>query len=67
MNSRPYYGYSQKSKFVKQKMGILNVFLEKLMECNCGSNKERYELIDARGIFVSFVCNDCIEEAKSHS
>jgi hypothetical protein len=31
--------------------------------CHCGSGKERYELIDAAGIFCAFVCEDC-EEAK---
>ena len=30
--------------------------------CNCGSGELRYELSDARGIFVTFVCEKC--EAK---
>ena len=27
--------------------------------CRCGSKLERYELYDARGIFVSYVCESC--------
>ena len=32
--------------------------------CGCGSRKPRYELIDARGIFCTFVCEDCEEQKK---
>lgn len=28
-------------------------------ECMCGSGLERFALHDARGIFVSFVCDRC--------
>ena len=31
-------------------------------ECNCGSGKEREEVVDARGIFVTYVCPDCRKE-----
>lgn len=34
--------------------------------CNCGSGKESYELLDARGIYVSRVCADCENVVKSH-
>jgi hypothetical protein len=27
--------------------------------CHCGSGKYRRELKDARGIFCTFVCDDC--------
>ena len=39
----------------------MKVFIPK--ECPCGSGKERYDLVDARGIFCTFVCDDC-EDAK---
>jgi hypothetical protein len=32
-------------------------------QCNCGSGLERWELVDAAGIFCTFVCEKC-EEAK---
>lgn len=35
-----------------------------IRECNCGSGLERYELVDARGIFCSFVCEKCEETVK---
>lgn len=28
-------------------------------ECNCGSGLSRYQLIDARGIFCTYVCERC--------
>jgi hypothetical protein len=31
-------------------------------KCGCGSNKERYELKDARGISCGYVCDDCVKE-----
>ena len=31
-------------------------------KCSCGSGEPRFEVYDARGIFVSFVCNECEEE-----
>jgi len=31
-----------------------------MTKCNCGSGKNRYELLDAKGIFVSYVCDNCI-------
>lgn len=34
--------------------------------CHCDSGEERYPLFDARGIFVSYVCERCEEEKKSH-
>ena len=33
---------------------------------NCDSGKPRFELHDARGISCGYVCEDCIEEKKSH-
>jgi len=36
------------------------------MPCRCGSGKERRALYDARGIFVSYVCDDCEREVKRH-
>ena len=31
--------------------------------CPCGSGETRHELVDARGIFCAFVCDQC-EPAK---
>ena len=31
--------------------------------CHCGSGEPRRELVDARGIFCTFVCDKC-EKAK---
>jgi len=33
--------------------------------CSCGSGKERYELCDAYGIFVAFVCERCEKKVKA--
>jgi hypothetical protein len=33
--------------------------------CKCGSGKDRFDLEDAAGIFVNYVCDDCEEEVKS--
>ena len=33
-------------------------------ECTCGSGEERYEIRDARGIFVAFACSRCEAEKK---
>lgn len=33
-----------------------------MADCNCGSGKFREEVVDARGIFVTFVCDDCRKE-----
>lgn len=30
-----------------------------LRECNCGSGEPRKEILDARGIFVTFACSKC--------
>ena len=30
--------------------------------CPCGSGKPRYDLTDAKGIFCSYVCEDCEEK-----
>jgi len=32
---------------------------QKIEKCECGSNLERYELKDAHGIFLRYVCNIC--------
>ena len=34
-------------------------------ECMCGSGKQRYDLTDARGIFCTYVCDDCEKEKRS--
>ena len=33
--------------------------------CNCGSNLTRYPLYDGRGIFLTYVCEECEEKKKS--
>lgn len=33
--------------------------------CNCGSREERYELMDARGIFCAYVCEKCEDEVRA--
>ena len=35
-------------------------------ECSCGSGKEPWPIEDARGIFLTFVCEECKEEKLSH-
>lgn len=32
--------------------------------CPCGSGKARDELVDARGIFCCYVCEDCEDEKR---
>ena len=32
--------------------------------CNCGSGQDRYELVDAAGIFCTFVCTKCEDRKK---
>jgi hypothetical protein len=34
------------------------------MTCICGSDKEGWRLYDARGIYISRVCEDCEAEVK---
>lgn len=34
------------------------------MLCNCNSGLEKYPLHDARGIFVSYVCENCEKDIK---
>lgn len=34
--------------------------------CACGSGDQRQPLHDARGLFVSYVCDGCVEDVKSH-
>jgi hypothetical protein len=36
-----------------------------MKECNCGSGKQREEIVDARGIFVAYVCSNCKKEKLS--
>jgi len=33
--------------------------------CSCGSNLPRHQLVDARNIFVAFVCDACEEATKA--
>jgi hypothetical protein len=39
---------------------------DRMALCSCGSDKERFAIHDARGIFVVYACEDCEEEKKSH-
>lgn len=34
-------------------------------DCACGSGKSRYPLSDGRGIFLTYVCEDCETERLS--
>ena len=34
--------------------------------CSCGSGQYRYELTDARGIFISYVCDECVDKTMAH-
>ena len=36
-----------------------------MKNCNCGSGLPREEIVDSRGIFVAFVCDECREEKLS--
>ena len=33
--------------------------------CLCGSGEERYELVDAAGIFCAYVCSRCEKRARA--
>lgn len=33
--------------------------------CPCGSGKPREDLVDARGIFCTFVCEECEDDKRS--
>jgi len=33
--------------------------------CPCGSNKPRRPLLDSRGVFYSYICDDCEEEKRN--
>ena len=35
-------------------------------ECHCGSGLDRWVLEDAAGIFCGYVCDQCVEERRSH-
>jgi len=37
-----------------------------LTECPCGSGLYPFDLFDARGIYVTKVCDRCEDEKKSH-
>lgn len=34
--------------------------------CNCGSGEPREAILDARGIFVAYVCSKCEKQTKAH-
>lgn len=34
--------------------------------CTCGSELPRRDLVDARGIFCTFVCDNCEDERRGH-
>jgi hypothetical protein len=38
----------------------------RLKDCHCGSGLERRAKFDARGIFLTYVCDKCEEEKLSH-
>lgn len=33
--------------------------------CSCGSGEDRYELVDAAGIFCAYVCTTCEAKKKA--
>jgi len=35
-------------------------------DCSCGSGKPRYDLVDAAGVFCTYVCEDCEEKKRSN-
>jgi hypothetical protein len=35
-----------------------------MARCRCGSGEEQYALNDAAGIFLTYVCDGCVEEKK---
>jgi hypothetical protein len=37
-----------------------------LKPCHCGSGLERHARFDARGIFLTYVCEQCEKEKLSH-
>ena len=34
--------------------------------CMCGSKRRKYALYDARGIFLTYVCEECSAEKQKH-
>ena len=32
--------------------------------CNCGSGRDRHALVDAAGVFVTYVCDKCEAEKR---
>ena len=36
-----------------------------MRECNCGSGKPSWELLDSRGIYCGRVCEDCEAAARA--
>lgn len=45
--------------------GVHEVIAPKRKLCDCGSGKECYDLLDARGIFCCFVCENCEGKKKA--
>jgi hypothetical protein len=39
--------------------------MTRLKLCPCGSGNSRYDLLDAAGIFLAFVCGDCEDNERS--
>lgn len=40
--------------------------MSSLRMCSCGSGEVKYQQFDARGIFLTYVCNACRDEKLSH-
>jgi hypothetical protein len=38
----------------------------RLKDCSCGSGLERHAFFDARGIFMTYICEQCMMEKLSH-
>ena len=56
-----FFGPRQEDPDPEQELGDV----EDKFVCHCGSEKDQYSLYDARGIFVAYVCDDCVEDVKS--
>lgn len=37
----------------------VNMYNTKIKLCDCGSGEYRYDLCDARGIFIAYICSKC--------
>jgi len=46
-------------------MPIPFVESEETIPCRCGSTEERHKLLDGRGIFIDYVCDECEDETRA--